>query len=283
MNRFLSFCFDIGRIPTSVLLTAAEGLVRSLNYHNNHYEFIFYTNMPQMQQLELAKQSNVRIIPYRLEDIPGEYGNNSWHNLSTFKLKAISQNVNEKGEPPMWIDLDTIVCRNIDHLVNYPNFFIMQGTEDERLFEIFPGVSVVNKNYIQGNIWKLSPELFCIFTEMWAGFERKPNYDLQGMFNYGYHFKELKEKMLILGRDIDADTVNGLDVVHPVLLRHPSIGELRGRLRMDDHDRLIQVPTDRKLQFFSFTFFTLSEFVRGNLFAQLEDKRAVAFFKACGY
>lgn len=281
MNHFVSFCFNIGRIHPIVLLKAAQGLINSLNEFENNYAFTIYTNMKELHTLPLASQSNITIIDMGLEAIPKEYGGNVWHNLSTYKFTVIKQLTESTGIVPIWVDLDTTVCRNIDHLVNYDNFFIMQGTGTTSPFPIFKDIAVPSNIYIQGNIWKLNKELIEYFDEIWNSFtDQKPDYDLQGMFNYAYHFKQMNTKMMILGKDMDADTVNGLDVVNYATLQHPNIADMKDTI-ISTSEGIVQKTTNRKIQFFSFTFLTLQRFILNGIFHQLNDPCVRDFFLRC--
>lgn len=282
MNEFITFCFDIGRIEPHILLQSAIGLVRSLDYFQNKYTLYMYTNINEMNATELASNPSVKIILTSLTT-KHEY-NDAWLDLSAYKFTIVKRHVNV-GQHPIWIDLDTIVCRNIDHLVNYDNFFIMQGTEDTRPFYLFaskPDLFVENKHYIQGNIWKLNKELVDYFDTLWNEMTEKPLFDLQGMFNVAYHLKGMNSCMNILGGSLDPDTVNGLDVVDIVHLKHPSIELLKNNIITVDGS-FIQKQSGRKVQFFTFTFYTLREFITNNLFSQFEDEYFKEFLQSCKY
>jgi hypothetical protein len=144
----------------------------------------------------------------------------NWEELPFCVYKELLE---KYGKSPIWIDLDTIVCRNIDHLTTYDNFFIKQGTEDTKPFAIIPNLEIESNKYIQGNIWKLDPILYNELIAVGDSMPIKPNYDTQGLFNYAYHFKEFNSKMKILGEDIDTNTINGLDYVDHIILKHHKI------------------------------------------------------------
>ena len=276
MNIFFTFLFDIKRISVPNMVHALTSLVKSLDYFKNSYELHVYTNVPIR-----FDNPNIKIIKYELSDII-KYYNNVWHDISFHKLST-AKTFTEKGISPIWIDLDTIVCRNVDHLSDYNNFFVKQGgSMDTKIFNILPGLGVENKDYIQGNIWKINPALLNLLMELWDSLTTKPEYDTQGLFNYAYHFKDMKSNMLILGEDVDHNTINGLDIVNDKIVTHPTISLLKDNLVMRD-GKIISLNSNKEIQFFSFTFLTLVDFFSRNLFAQFSDPGIRDFFKSCGY
>jgi hypothetical protein len=283
MNHLVTFCFSIGRIETDILVRSAIGLVRSLDYFNNKYTLYLYTNIDAIDETELAHNPSVKCIHMPIT-AKRDY-NDIWLDLSVYKFTILKRHASV-GENPIWIDLDTIVCSNIDHLVNYDNFFIMQGCMDSNPFYLFPNntdIYVQNKDYIQGNIWKLNNKLVDYFTLVWNEMTIKPLFDIQGMFNYAYHKKGMNTCMNILGRDIDKHTVNGLDIVDTTHLKHPSIDLLKHAIITNDDGVFLQKQTGKTLQFFSFTFLTLCEFLKHNLFSQFEDAKFKHFLQYCKY
>jgi lipopolysaccharide biosynthesis glycosyltransferase len=188
MNVFFTFCFDINKINRHVLIKSAKGLINSFNYFNNDYILYIYTNISELS--EHIDDSHVKIIPYNLNNVKCVY-NNAWFDLSFHKL-FLAKELLETESSIIWIDLDTIVCRNIDHLSKYINFFIMQGSLDTRPFRITNGMSVPHNIYIQGNIWKLDKDLLNKIFHLLSTIKTYIEYDSQGLFNYAYHFTLLK-------------------------------------------------------------------------------------------
>jgi hypothetical protein len=283
-NHFVTFCFNIGRIESEYLIRAAVGLVRSLDHFKNSYTLTIYTNIPELHDTELTSHSSVVLVNSNLDKIVRFY-KDFWLNLSCHKFTVIKEHL-QSGFAPIWIDLDTIVCKNLNHLTKYDNFFIMHGTNDERPFYLFESrkdLFVKNKDYIQGNIWKLTNELASYFTTLWESFVEKPAFDLQGMYNFAYHLKGMNATMRILGKDFDTDTVNGIDIVNTEKIYSPTIDLLKDSIISDVDGNIIQKSTGKKVQFFTFTFFTLKEFLKHGQFAMFHDEYVKNFFKTCNY
>lgn len=280
MNIFYSFCFDIRRIDKTILVKAYTGLIKSLDYFNNNYKFIVYTNFAIP-----AINDNIEIIQYDIKNIKSIYTNtdsNTWYNMSFHKLIIYKELLEKYGKSPIWIDLDTIICRNIDHLATYDNFFIKQGTTDKRPFAIIPNLEIESNKYIQGNIWKIDPTLYNELIAVWDSMPIKPNYDTQGLFNYAYHFKGFNSKMNILGENIDTNTINGLEYVDHITLKHPVISEIKHKLVLQD-SKIIHTVLHKEMQFMTFTFYTLRSFIIFNQFAQFNNPALVNFFRYCGF
>jgi hypothetical protein len=280
MNIFFTFCFDIGKINRQVLIKSAKGLVNSLNFFNNNYKLYIYTNVDEL--FNCINNENIVIIKYSLNSIAKIY-NNMWFDLSFHKLHIANELCNATTSP-IWIDLDTIVCKNVDHLVNYPSFFVMQGSNDLRPFHITNGLSVPHNIYIQGNIWKMNQCLLDKLMAILKGIPTRIEYDSQGLFNYAYHFEGLQSEMLIMGKDIDVNTINGLNITedNTELLKHPEINLLKNKLIMQNN-LIINTETNKTVQFFSFTFDALQRFILNNSFSQFTDEGVRNFFISCGY
>lgn len=276
MNTFFTFLLNIHRHPVHHMIRALECLVKSLDYFNNTYELIVYTNVHFT-----LDNSSVKIIMIDMNTIANYYGD-MWHNISYHKL-VIATSLTEGGISPIWLDLDTIVCRNIDHLNGYTNFFVKQGGPlDERPFPILPNISVPVFKYIQGNIWKVDGTILTKLMNLWNSMPIKPDYDSQGLFNYAYHFKGLNTEMLSLGEDVDIGTINGLDIVNDSIVMHPDIAHLKDNLVMRN-GKIMSISSGKEVQFFSFTFYTLIHFFNNNQFTHFSDPAIVEFFKSCGY
>ena len=228
---------------------------------------------------------NIEIIQYDIKNIKSIYTNtdaNAWFNMSFHKLVIYKELLEKYGTSPIWIDLDTIICRNIDHLATYNNFFIKQGTTDTRPFAIFTNLEIESNKYIQGNIWKLDPTLYTELIALWDSMPIKPNYDTQGLFNYAYHFKGFNSQMKILGEDVDLNTINGLDYVDHIILKHPEISEIKHKLVLQD-SKIMHTILHKEMQFMTFTFLTLRRFIALNQFAQFNDSALVDFFRYCEF
>lgn len=276
MNTFFTFLLDINRHSTHNMIRALNCLVKSLDYFNNKYELLVYTNVGFT-----IDNPRVKLIAIDMNTITQYYGD-MWFNISYHKL-VIAQALTEKGLSPVWLDIDTIVCRNIDHLSGYTNFFVKQGGPlDNRPFPILPNISVEQYKYIQGNIWKVDSSLLTKLMNLWNSLDIKPEYDSQGLFNYAYYFKDMNGDMLSLGEDVDVGTINGLDIVNDNVVMHPEIIYLKDNLVMRD-GKIMSISSGKEIQFFSFTFNSLIHFFDHNQFTQFTDPTIVEFFKSCGY
>jgi hypothetical protein len=206
-----------------------------------------------------------------------------WLNLSFHKL-IIADQITTENDTYIWIDLDTIICKNIDHLVNYKSFFIMLGSEDTKPFQIFKnGLSIPHKDYIQGNIWKLDRKLLTCALNSWNSLDPKPEYDGQGLFNYMYHFNGYKPHMLILGKDVDIGTINGIEIQNTKEIKYDGEQELRDNLYMTENREIMDKRTNKQVQFFSFIFEVYQTYLRDNRFTLFKDDIIKKFFKECGY
>ena len=287
MNTFISFCLDIKRIKKETLLRALECLIRSLDFFNNTYKLIVYTNMDMVRQNPfISIHACVTIVDLNLNDVTDYYFyvNDSpiWHNISFHKLVVCRNYAVKNNVSPIWIDLDTIVCRNIDHLSNYPNFFITQGSNQNNLVDITSTLSVPINKMIQGNIWKVDADLYKRLFLLWDTIKKKPAYDSQSLFTIGYYQEKYDMNLL---NDLDIDTINGLDICSPDpnILRHPRIDFLKDNIKMNEDSSIIHVSSGRIVQFFSFTFYTLEAFLNANSFDKFTCPYLKNFFNECGY
>ena len=268
---FFSFCVNIGRIHLSILKKALYGLVNSLKYFNNKFKFIVYTNF----SLEEFDNENIIIRDY--VQLSEKYPNDNWLNLSINKLFYAKNIINEFNKIPIWIDLDTIIGRNIQHLADVDNFFIMQETTDTELFHIVNGLNIFNKDYIQGNVWKCNIELIDNALDLLLNKNIKPDYDTQGLFNYMYHFDGYKSKMNILMRDVDKNTINGLNIGNKNKVTHSDFNSLKDTLYMEDNVVKSKLYDGYTVQFLSFTFYSLQKSLTCNEISLFYDNDIKTF------
>ncbi len=278
MNFFFTFCFDIGRINRHILIKSLQGLINSLDCFNNTYKLTVYTNISELSSI--INNINVSIINYELSNIKSMQ--DIWYDLNYHRL-FMANDICTEDISPIWIDIDTIICKNIDHLSRYESFFIMQGGDDIHPFHITDGKNAPNNIYIQGNVWKINRHIIDELYKILSTIKTKIEFDAQGLFNYAYHFTNLKSKMNILGKDIDIDTINGLSITSNSIIRHPRIDLLKDKLFMNENGLIIDKETGKNLQFFSFTFYTLESFIVNNSFMHFSDNGVKNFFIKCGY
>ena len=282
-NKFFTFAMDINHIQRQYLIKSVINLTNSLDYFKNNYDLIVYTNI---EELKDYKHTCITYKDLSMDSIKSYYTTEylyHWLNLSFHKLITVDKMTTDT-ESYIWIDLDTIICRNVDHLVNYKSFFIIQETEDVTPFEIIKNtLSIPNKDYIQGNIWKLDRKLLTSALSYWNTLNPKPEYDGQGLFNLMYHFNVYKPHMPILGRDVDVGTINGLEIQNYKIIKHDGEQDLRDNLYMTDEGIIMDKRSDKQVQFFSFIFVVYQMYLRDNLFSLFKDHKIRLFFKQCGY
>lgn len=282
-NNFFTFAMDINHISRQYLIKAVINLVNSLDYFKNNYELLVYTNIQELKKFIHPCVSYKDLSTDSVKNYYTEGYLFHWINLSFHKL-IIADEITTQDNSYIWIDLDTIICRNLDHLINYKSFFIMQETEDNTPCDVIKNVyTVPSKNYIQGNIWKLDRSLLTDALKLWNTLQSKPDYDGQGLFNLMYHFFNYNTRMLILGRDIDVGTINGLEVQNSKIIKHDGEQDLWDNLFMTDNQKIIDKRSNKQVQFFSFTFVVYQTYLRENRFALFKDEKIKLFYKHCGY
>ncbi len=311
MNILYTFLFDIKRISVDLMKKQLIALIRSLNMYKNTYKLIIYTNVPELVTgLENAITidntfsidriaslcEHIVCIETNLDDVKNNYPeekyykgfwyNGNWLNLSFHKLIKYFEVQAMYNCAPIWIDLDTLVFCNIDHLADHPNFFIQTGTKEVTPHHIFNcDIHRLNTTYVlpanktfQGNIWKLDLQLATDLLALWNTLERKPQYDLQDLFNYSYYFVDgFKSRISICGVDFDTHTVNGLDNINDSKITHPDIHIMRSNFIIKSNT-LYNIQLDRAVQFFTFTFYTLIPFIANKDYKKFINNDVVNLF-----
>jgi hypothetical protein len=247
MNLFFTFLMSIGRVPEQYLVRALHCLVNSLNYFKNTYRLIVFTNIdPDALDID---DRYVTVIQYGMDRVPPIYPTNIWKSLSFHKLRVAADIIEEYKETPIWIDLDTIVCSNMDHLEAEPVFFIQQGTEHDDLIEIVDGYKVPANEHIQGDMWKIDAATLIELFTLWETLPSLPYYDAQGLFTYAYFFTDLKHKIKILDRTysygLELLSSRGSKEFYPELVFET--------LEMDG-STIIHIPTGKPVLFISLIF-----------------------------
>ena len=83
--------------------------------------------------------------------------------VSFNKINIYKDLYDEYKKNYIWIDLDTIICYNIDYINDLSNVFIENGGDcinKNTLFTNNNSIVVPRNRYIQGNFWKLDIELY---------------------------------------------------------------------------------------------------------------------------
>jgi hypothetical protein len=278
-NIFLTFCFDIGRIKRDILIKTAVALYKSLVYFKNDFVLYIYTNIDTLDGY-FINNTNIKIIKHDINKIDNYY-NCIWLNLSFYKAVIYKTLLIDIEITPIWIDLDTIVCGNINHLSEYDNFFVIQGTQDTKLEKVHEDKKIEANKYIQGNIWKINKDLLGELLELWNSLTVKPKYDFQGLLNFAYYFNNYYTKMNILGHDIDKKSINSLEIYNNSKVVHCDINNIKSNLMMND-THIMDIRTFRRINFMSFTFYELQDAITNNNFNKFTDKNIRDFFMYCG-
>jgi hypothetical protein len=268
---------EMGSVPSHILIRTLTCLINSLNYFKNKYKLIVYTNF---ETEELPEDDHVTYIALNIENIP-RYYNNIWNNLSFYKIKVADDIYKSINKIPVWVDLDTVVCANIDHLDIYSNFFVRSGGNSEYISKSWKQIHVPNYNYLQGNLWKASPDIIQNVFTIWNTLEEYPSYDLQDVFTYLKWHTDLGMGMNLLGDTIEPYSSASLEVMSSLdSLTPASIDIISCRFKKEG-DMITAL--DKKILIMSFTFETLAYFYLHNCFQKFEDPEFREFLKDCGY
>ena len=257
-----TFCVDISRFSTDELSRVANILVNSLEKSGTSVDkFIIYTNF-ELDIINSPSYIEIRQYNQQISDI---YTDDDWLNLSLNKLAYYEMIMQECGKSPIWLDLDTIVCRNIDHLDGYPNFFLQIGTEDRGVMNLLntgTDYLIPRNEYLQGNVFKLNKELLDATNKYVNRFRDSIVYDHQGAFNLVYHFMADRPEMLILGRDVDKSSINSFEVWNVEKGEHPNEENVESLFINSSGNLMSKLHPDKEVQFISFTFRTYLNFLR---------------------
>jgi hypothetical protein len=212
--KLFTFCVDIHKWPTNYLTFALDTLVKSLERFTPDFELLVFTNY-----VDTHHNPNVEIRPYYegiISDYYQENQDEKWLNLSFNKLSVYRDLYEEFQESYTWIDLDTIICSDLSYLNELENAFVGTCGDISTPHPLFIDdceYHIPYQDYIQGNLWKITPSLYGCMMEILDELNDKGlklQYDCQSLFNYCYHF--LDYDFHILGQNIYDDKVYGLGV-----------------------------------------------------------------------
>jgi len=196
-----------------------------------------------------------------------------WLNLSFNKINLYNDLYNETGIDYTWIDLDTYVATDISYINDYPAFFIETGGHGIKPWYFFhynKEYWTQEKNYIQGNVWKLNRTHYTNIMNLYKKLlDNKlfPMYDLQDIFNY-YVLHENAD-IIILGKTLKKETLNGLAMWSKDRQTHPTSETLA--LMYYDENNILRTSyhPDKEIHFVSFVMLHILQLLEDENFKRL--------------
>lgn len=296
--HLFTFCVDIGRHDRLYLIQVLHMLIKSLNRHNNYYELIVFTNYDINMILDMGigmgigtrgvdgmggmggidnnirvdlNKPNIIFKPYF--DYKENFFGDSWLNLNYNRIniyKYLYDTCNKTDYT--WIDLDTIVCTNIEYINDVDNMFIINGGSYMKIET--PFINDTSLKYgipmcklIQGNVWKLNIDLYnnlmATFKELVSN-KYALQYDVQSLFNYYIYFKlgglgDGGGVINIAGVNFKPETINGLSIHAPSHMHshtHANENTLIN-LYYENGKLMTKYHPNKEIHFVSFTMYSL--------------------------
>lgn len=247
--NILTFVYDIGRITPDrgevitreILVKTFKLLYNSLDYFNENFTLHVYTNFDNHRDLEKEK-SKIHYFPESL--FKNKY-KDSWINLSYNKIVA-AENILKQYDSVLWIDLDTIVCKDISYINNLDNFFIKNNSGDQIQY-INNQYSVKNKDWMMGHVWKVNQKTINSFKKIEQQVE-EPRYDIQDYFTI---MDQLGEEKMFFANEVSKDTVSTFEIYPD--LTHPSPEVFNDSCKMQDN-KIFSKQLNKQVEFLPFTF-----------------------------
>lgn len=225
---------------------------------------VIYTNL-EMRFLREVPGLEIRRFEADLSVAEAE---NTWERLITLKFFYYRLLLEEFGENPIWLDLDTFVANDISYLGDLDSFCVMLGSKDQRAMSLHktnPDLIISRNRMINSSIFKVDENFLGAVDEILSQNRGLLALGDQDAFNIAFHF--LGHKIPVLGVDIYEEHVYSFDAwntkkaVHidqfnsSVLFRDAA-GVMRSRL----HPK-------KKLDLIQFTF------KRAHLFLKIDEPR----------
>jgi hypothetical protein len=253
MIYLYTFCVFIGRHSEENLLYSLNLLINSLEKTNN-YELIVFKNFDKDQKYNFGDK---------------------WLNLSFNKLYIYKHLYDKTGIDYIWIDLDTIIMKNIEYLNDIDNIFLVSGGNYNKKNPIFRNNNkflIEQNRSIQGNFWKLNNKLY---QDIMISFEEikkhkwKLWYDAQDLFNYHIYFKINLKDIFIYGINYKNNVLTGMSIWSKLSeYDHPNINGLNN-LYIENGILRTKYDNDKEIHIVTFTFFTLNILKNNNKFKEL--------------
>lgn len=257
MLHIFTFCVDIKRFPQTSLVRALKMLVKSLD-STNEYKLHVFTNF----NIDYNHES----VKYHKYFDDGIHFTDRWLNLSFNKIQIWKHLYDEYNINFIWMDLDTIITKNIEYLNMVDNVFIDINGQNETLNYLFTNntqITIPRNKSIQGNFWKINIDLYNIFMNTYSQIkEKKLNliYDLQSLFTfYFYHVKTNLDSINILGRNYKPEVLSGLSMWSKNDSKsHPNLTGLE-TMFWDDNILRTKFHPEKEIHIVSLTFYTLEK------------------------
>ena len=247
-------------------------LLGSIHKNIKNYKLLCFTNF----KIEnIPKHYNIEYREYYDKNKIKLY-DDKWLNLSFNKINIYKDLFDEFKKDFIWIDLDTIICKDISYIVDLKNVFIENGgicTDKNVLFSNNNKIIVPRNRYILGNFWKLSIDLYNdLIKTLNKLIENKLSlrYDLQDLFTYYIYIKNNGKlnDINILGYNIQQNSINGLCVWSKIGNTHATVDGL-DNLYNDDNILKSKFYPDKEIHILSFTFITLKKLYNTKKFNEL--------------
>ena len=260
---FYTFCVDIQKYTRDNLVKILFNLIKSIDKYIDKYTLICYTNFDINDSIYEFSKFNIIFRDYYDKQEKKMYID-KWLNLSFNKINIYKDLYDEYKKNYIWIDLDTIICYNINYINDLSNVFIENGGDcinKNILFTNNNSIVVPRNRYIQGNFWKLDIELYYKLIETLDDLNKqnlKLRYDLQDLFTYYIYIKEHNNKNInvnILGNTIKNNTINGLCVWSTIGNTHTTESGLNN-LYIENCTMKSKFYPNKEIHILSFTFNT---------------------------
>lgn len=271
---FYTFCVDIGRHSRENLIFSLKILVSSLNRYVKNYKLVVFKNF----DIDFY-DPNIIFRDYYQGEIK-LYKNDKWRELSFNKLNIFKDLHIEFNKSFIWLDLDTIIMYDISYFNNHSNVFIVNGgllTNEKIIFTNNSNYKVKNKDYIQGNVWKINLNIYNKLVNT-LNKDIKPRnlnlrYDLQDLFNYQIYYKNDTSNYNLLGKNIHKNLLNGLAIWENPKKRNINHGDLEGVRNLYKKDNVLKTKYYPKfdIHIISITFYVLNKIKNKKDFKNLLD------------
>lgn len=167
---------DIGRTHPFTLRKAFELYYNSISRHNENFTISIYTNLPK----HWFTRDKVKVFESSEDNFLNLYKGNRWFNLTFHRFFLLEKHL-LLGDNPIWIDLDTIICDNIEHFADYSNLFVKYGF-GENIVTIDSRHARPQKEWIHGHIFKVDQTIVNWIKAILAKGEDTPHYEIMSFF-----------------------------------------------------------------------------------------------------
>ena len=265
MLLLYTFCCDIGRHSKINLIRCQKLLIDSIHKHIPNYKLLCFTNFKNILSNKISKKYNIEYRKYYDKQKIKLY-KDKWRNLSFNKINIYKDLFDEFNKDFCWIDLDTIICKDISYINDLSNIFIENGgkcLKENKLFLNNSSITVPRNRYIQGNFWKLNINLYNDLIKTLYFIVNKKlqlRFDLQDLFTFYIYIKNKgnTENINILGNNVEKDSINGLSVWAKSGKDHPSVSGLNN-LYFDNNVLKSKFYPTKNIHILSFTFYKLQK------------------------